>query len=103
MVLGLRFVHSHDLVHRDLKPSNVFIRKNGRALIGAFGSSRFKRDNRTLTAPSSTCYSAAPEVFDEDAKLTTVVDVWAFGLIVYDIFARSAAFPILLSPFDVIR
>jgi serine/threonine protein kinase len=103
MVLGMRYVHSQGIVHRDLKPSNVFIRGNGRALIGDCGSSRFESDEGTLTATSTTCYYAAPELFDEDAILTPAVDVWAFGLILYEVFAGSAVFPISLSPFDIIR
>jgi serine/threonine protein kinase len=61
------------------------------------------RDDATLTAPSATCHYAAPELFLEDAKLTPAVDVWAFGLLLYEIFAESAVFPRSYSPFDVIR
>jgi TPR repeat protein len=110
IALGMRFVHSRGLIHRDLKPSNVLIRWSGRALIGDFGSSRFKCDDGTLTPRSEpdagssvTVHYAAPELFDSDAELRPEVDVWAFGLILYEMLAGSAVFPVSLSPFDVIR
>jgi serine/threonine protein kinase len=103
MVLGLRFVHFREIVHRDLKPSNVLIRRNGRALIGDFGASRFKSDDATMTGVEATVYYAAPELFVENAELTPKVDVWAFGLILYEIVAGFAVFPSSLSPFEVIR
>jgi serine/threonine protein kinase len=99
----MRFVHFRGIIHRDLKPSNILIRSNGRALIGDFGSSRFTNDDGTLTGPSATVHYAAPELFDEHALLTPKVDVWGFGLILYEIVSGFPAFPLSLSPFDVIR
>jgi serine/threonine protein kinase len=103
IVLGMRFVHFRDVIHRDLKPSNIFVRGDGRALIGDFGSSRFTNDEGTLTGPSVTVHYAAPELFDAHAKLTPKVDVWGFGLIMYEIVSGLVVFPVSLSPFDVIR
>jgi serine/threonine protein kinase len=103
IVLGLRFVHFRDIIHRDVKPSNILIRHNGRALIGDFGSSRFRNDDATVSGQSGTVHYAAPELFNEDSEMTAKVDVWGFGLILYEIVAHCAVFPISLSPFDVIR
>jgi serine/threonine protein kinase len=103
IVVGMRFVHSRQIIHRDLKPSNIFIRTDGRALIGDFGSSRFMNDNGTRTANSGTVHYAAPELFEEDAKLTPKVDVWGFGLILYEIVSGLVVFPPSLSPFEVIQ
>jgi TPR repeat protein len=105
IVLGMRFVHSRQIIHRDLKPSNVLIRSNGRALVGDFGSSRFNRDDGTLTSAgeSATVHYAAPELFVEGAEVTPKIDVWGFGLILFEIVAGVPVFPILEVPFDVIR
>jgi serine/threonine protein kinase len=90
-------------MHCDMKPSNILIRGNGRALIGDFGSGQFKSDDATLTGVAATVHYAAPEMFVEDGELTAKVDVWAFGLILFEILTGSPVFPISLSPFDVIR
>jgi hypothetical protein len=103
IVLGMRFVHFREIIHRDLKPSNIFIRENGRALIGDFGSSRFTNDDGTLTGESGTVHYAAPELFQEHAELTGKVDVWGFGMILYEIVSGFPVFATSLSPFDVIR
>jgi serine/threonine protein kinase len=103
MVLGMKYVHSRGIIHRDMKPSNIFVRDDGRALIGDFGSSRFQDDDGTLTGVCGTVHYAAPELFDADAELTPKVDVWGFGLTLYEIVSGFAVFPISLSPFDVIR
>jgi TPR repeat protein len=103
VVLGMRYVHGHKIIHRDLKPSNILIRGNGRAVIGDFGSSRFTRDGATLTGPSGTVHYAAPEQFDEGGELTSKVDVWAFGFILYELLTGFPVFPRSLPPFEVIR
>jgi serine/threonine protein kinase len=103
IVLGMRFVHLQQIIHRDLKPSNILIRSNGRALVGGFGSSHFKSDDATLTTQSGTVHYAAPELFEESGELTPKVDVWGFGLILFEIVCGHPVFPISLSPFDVIR
>jgi serine/threonine protein kinase len=103
MVLGMRFVHFHGIVHSDLKPSNVLICENGRALIGDFGSSHFERYDATLSGVSATEYYAAPELIFENSEPTRKVDVWGFGVTLYEMFAGHALFPTSLSSFDVIR
>jgi hypothetical protein len=40
---------------------------------------------------------------DERVILTVKVDVWVFGLILYEILVGLAVFPSSLTPFDVIR
>jgi serine/threonine protein kinase len=99
----MRFVHSQQIIHRDLKPANILVHSNGRAVIGDFGSSRFMADNATATGESGTVHYAAPELFEENANFTGKVDVWSFGLILYEIVAGRAVFPPSFPPFEVIR
>jgi serine/threonine protein kinase len=103
IVLGMRFVHSQQIIHRDLKPSNVLIRGNGRALIGDFGSSGLTSEDATMTAQSGTVHYAAPELFNETVQLTPKVDVWSFGLILYELVSGLSVFPSRLASFEVIR
>jgi serine/threonine protein kinase len=104
IVLGMRYVHSRGIVHRDLKPSNILIRDECRALIGDFGSSRFDRDEGTQTSQSiGTLHYAAPEMMEESGDWARPVDVFAFGLILFEILVGKPVFAKSLYPLEVVR
>jgi serine/threonine protein kinase len=104
----MRYIHSCGIVHRDLKPSNILIRDQWRALIGDFGSSRFVYDDGTLTPvespqPAATVHYAAPEMLEDSTDHTLKVDVFAFGLILFEILVGRPVFARSLFPMEVIR
>jgi serine/threonine protein kinase len=102
-VLGMRFIHWRNIIHLDLKPSNILVRDNCRALIGDFGSSFFERDEGTIPVRTGTFNYAAPELTDASCNVSGKVDVFAFGLILYEIFCDDAVFPTSLPLFTVIQ
>jgi serine/threonine protein kinase len=102
IVLGMRFVHSCGILHRDLKPSNILINDLGHALIGDFGVSAFDWDDGTMTAETGTVNYAAPEQFREEEP-TNKIDVFAFGLIAYEIFVGIAVFPHSMYPGPIMK
>jgi abelson tyrosine-protein kinase 1/abelson tyrosine-protein kinase 2 len=99
IALGMRFVHSKGIIHGDLKPSNILLNARGEAVISDFGSSRFESNDYTLTQGDGTVNYAAPELFDEGVTHTRQVDVYAFGLLMYEILTGTAAFPLSDFPF----
>jgi serine/threonine protein kinase len=92
IALGMRFIHSRGILHGDLKPSNVLLNGRAEALISDFGLSRFECGNYTLTPEGGTMDYAAPELFSEDAVLTRKIDVFAFGMLVYEILTGNPVF-----------
>jgi serine/threonine protein kinase len=100
LVLGLRFVHSRGIIHRDLKPSNILLAAKGRVLIADFGTSQYVYDDRT--PEGVTVQYTAPEMWEEGAKCTTKCDVFTFGLVLYEVFAREPVFDSRAPPFSVI-
>eukprot|EP01117_Protostelium_nocturnum_P018915 TRINITY_DN801_c0_g1_i3.p1 TRINITY_DN801_c0_g1~~TRINITY_DN801_c0_g1_i3.p1 ORF type:complete len:545 (-),score=209.59 TRINITY_DN801_c0_g1_i3:54-1688(-) len=78
---GMQFIHSNGLIHRDLKPENILIEdlEEAKIKICDYGISK-----------SSTPIYAAPEL--REAKCTNKVDVFSFGLIVWEMFSRKTPF-----------
>jgi serine/threonine protein kinase len=103
IVVGMRYVHSRHVLHRDLKPSNILIREDWGAVIGDFGSSCFESDDATITPDSGTVHYAAPELFGPKAVSSQKSDVFAFGLIVYEIVEGRPVFRSSMTHFEVIR
>jgi serine/threonine protein kinase len=95
IVLGMRYVHSRKIIHRDLKPSNILLDEAHRIRIGDFGSSRFLSVGITQTANAGTPLYMAPEQYETDYD--EKVDVYSFGLILYEIVVGKPVFDPSLS------
>ena len=91
VALGLAAAHDKGVVHRDLKPENIMIENGeppdgGDALIMDFGIARSVDQSSTQTAAGSvigTLEYMAPEQARGE-KVDQRADVYAFGLILYD-------------------
>jgi hypothetical protein len=93
IVLGMRYVHQRKIVHRDLKPANIFLDANWRAFIGDFSLSRSITAEGPPTPEAGTPYYAAPEQMIPGRQYTGKVDVFAFGLMLYEILGNVPVFP----------
>jgi serine/threonine protein kinase len=102
LVLGMRYIHSRRVVHRDLKPSNILINEKAHVRISDFGTSRFEDDKNSSTNETGTIHYAAPEQYEDGDACTTKCDVFAFGLVVYEMLVGTPVFPPSESPYVVI-
>jgi serine/threonine protein kinase len=102
IVLGLRYVHKCGFIHQDLKPSNILINGRYRALIADFGTAREDGIDLTPDDVNGTVQYAAPEQFFA-IHPSTKVDVFSFGLILYEIVVGRPVFGANEAPFSIIR
>ncbi|MBI4459081.1 MAG: protein kinase, partial [Acidobacteria bacterium] len=89
---GLQEAHNQDVVHRDLKPGNIMIDRSGNAKVMDFGIARSVETGvNPGTAVIGTPAYMAPEQA-EGKNLDARTDIYALGLILYEIFTGKPAF-----------
>ena len=84
---ALQFAHDHGIVHRDIKPSNIMLTRDGRIKMADFGlAKRFDVESsfRTQTGTGmGTPDYAAPEQFDPTSAIDHRADIYALGVMIY--------------------
>jgi len=95
--------HAHGIVHRDLKPSNLFLTRkaNGAAHIkvldfGISKSTKIVAEALSLTKTSDVIGSPiymAPEQIRSARDVDERTDIWAIGVILYELLSGRVPFP----------
>jgi zinc protease len=89
---GLAEAHRQSIVHRDLKPENIMIGPDGELKVMDFGISRSYAEDATVTGSvvGTPAYMAPEQA--EGKALDHRTDIYAFGLVLYEMFTGEAAF-----------
>jgi len=89
---GLAEAHRQSIVHRDLKPENIMIAPTGELKVMDFGISRSYAQDVTVTGSvvGTPAYMAPEQA--EGRTLDQRTDIYAFGLILYEMFTGAPAF-----------
>ncbi|PJF39151.1 MAG: hypothetical protein CUN55_15165 [Phototrophicales bacterium] len=94
LISGLQAAHDAGIIHRDLKPTNIFMTATLEPKIGDFGLAKV-RDltslTRTGTALGTLAYMS-PEAFHTVGQLDHRADIWALGVIFYEMLTGALPF-----------
>ncbi len=91
---ALDFVHPQ-VIHRDLKPSNVLLDGQGNCLVADFGVAHVAGESTLTPAgyqPGTPHYMAPEQVRPALGKVSPATDVWALGVILYEMLCGRRPF-----------
>lgn len=84
---ALEFMHSKKLVHRDIKPENILVMAPDFSKIKLVDFGMTRRDGATVRKTNGSIPYTPPEVCEavrnETILVTTAVDVWALGVLLF--------------------
>lgn len=92
IAIGMKYLHSQNIVQRDLKPQNILLDENYYPRISDFGLSK-KLENldseALMNSAVGTLYYMAPEIL-KCIQYNYSVDVYSYALIAYQIITNNA-------------
>ena len=88
---GMTYLASLNFVHRDLAARNVLLGSDMNAKIADFGLSRETHDKQYYVSRGGALPIrwTAPEALEQN-KFSEQSDIWAFGILLYEIWTRAA-------------
>lgn len=90
---GLAFAHAHRTVHRDVKPANILVSRDGVVKLVDFGLAEVL-GTHSLAGGAGTYAYMAPEDFHEEENSDRQSDIWAAGVILYEMLAGRRPFQV---------
>jgi len=93
---ALAYAHKNAIIHRDVKPSNILLTKGGQSRLSDFGIAKIlhPEDGINLTGTNTLVgtpeYMAPEQINSKNVDART--DVYALGVILYEMIARRKPF-----------
>lgn len=98
---AVQHAHQRGLIHRDLKPANILVDDTGQPRILDFGIARLTDADAQATRQTSMgeligtlAYMSPEQVSGDPGEVDTRSDVYALGVILYELLAGKGPYPI---------
>ena len=93
---GLAYAHSRRTVHRDIKPANILLTREGVVKLVDFGLAEVL-GTHSFAGGAGTYAYMAPEDFHPEEQSDRQSDIWAVGVILYEMLAGRRPFQVTKS------
>ncbi|CAE6418239.1 unnamed protein product [Rhizoctonia solani] len=97
---GVDYMHKKGVIHGDMKPENILVSKDHTPKLTDFRNAVISKYTlqflRSNTTPSMSMRWTAPEILSEETKTTQAGDVYALGMIVFEVMTG-------ILPYDGVR
>ena len=92
LVAAVEYIHLRSIIHRDIKPENILIDSKMNVKLCDFGWSNFERAPLKRTTFCGTLDYLAPEMLLAGHEHDSSVDIWAVGVLIYEICSGNSPF-----------
>jgi serine/threonine protein kinase len=92
ILVGIRSIHRRSCLHRDIRPETILLTRDDKVYLGDFATSTpvpgWSSLKGPLQQPVGTPRYMAPELYQVPPTIDRTIDMWAFGVVLFDMASR---------------